>query len=186
MAGPAESQAVEGPRVGFSRSVPPGLTAVTAVALAAAALVDLDLTGRAFVAAAFCAVLAVLAAIDLERRIIPNRIVLPAAAGVLLGNIAAEPDRAAEWAIAAGAAGAGALLLALLTRGGVGMGDVKLCLLLGAGLGFDVLGALFVGVVAGAVAALVVLFRHGLQARKAAIPYGPFLALGGILAVFLS
>ncbi len=186
MAASAQPPAVEEPRVGFSRSVPPGLTAVSAVGLAAGALVELDLAGRAFVAAAFCAVLAVLAAIDLERRLIPNRIVLPAAALVLLGNIAAEPDRAAEWAIAAGAAGGGALLLALLTRGGVGMGDVKLCLLLGAGLGFDVLAALFIGVLAGALAALVVLVRHGLQARKAAIPYGPFLALGGILVVFLS
>ena len=107
-------------------------------------------------------------------------------ATLLDGSLAVEPDRTKEWVIAAFAAGAAALVVALATRGGLGMGDVKLCFLLGAGLGWDVLGALVIGVVAGAVAALAVLARHGLDARKTTIPYGPFLALGGILALFVN
>jgi leader peptidase (prepilin peptidase) / N-methyltransferase len=166
--------------------IPPGIVAVLAIGLAAASLIHFDLTGRAFVAAGFCVVLTVLAAIDLERRIIPNSIVVPAGIAVLIADIAVEPDRAREWVIAACAAGAGAFAVALAARGGFGMGDVKLCFLLGAGLGWAVLGALVIGVFAGAVAALAILARHGLGARKTTIPYGPFLAFGAILTLFLS
>jgi prepilin signal peptidase PulO-like enzyme (type II secretory pathway) len=166
--------------------IPPGIVAVVAIGLAAGSLIHFDLAGRAFVAAGFCIVLTVLAAIDLERRIIPNRIVVPAGIAVLIADIAVEPDRAREWVIAACAAGGGAFVVAVAARGGFGMGDVKLCFLLGAGLGWGVLGALVIGVFAGAVAALAVLARHGLEARKTTIPYGPFLAFGAILMLFLS
>ena len=84
-----------------SISAAPGVVAVAAIAVAAAALVKFDLSGRALVAAFFAAVLVVLAAIDLERRIIPNRIVVQAGVIVLLGDIVAVPDRAKEWAFAA-------------------------------------------------------------------------------------
>jgi leader peptidase (prepilin peptidase)/N-methyltransferase len=163
--------------------IPPGLVAVAAIGAAAAALIHFDLGGRAFVAAAFAAALVVLAAIDVERRIIPNRIVLPVAAIVLAGDIAAEPKQTREWIIAALAAGAGALVLALATRGGIGMGDVKLCLLLGAGLGWHVVDGLLVGMLAMFAGALVVLVRHGLEGRKETMPMGPFLALGALVAL---
>jgi leader peptidase (prepilin peptidase)/N-methyltransferase len=182
--GKVQQQAAEAPAC--PRSLPPGLVAVVAIGLAAAALIKLDLSGRAFVAAGFCAVLAVLAAIDLERRVIPNRIVLPATVAVLLGNLAAEPGRAAEWAIACAAAGLVALSVALLARGGLGMGDAKLCFLLGAGLGWAVVSGLLIGVFAGAVAAGLLLLRHGRAARGMLLPYGPFLALGGVAALLLS
>jgi leader peptidase (prepilin peptidase)/N-methyltransferase len=174
------------PDTAWTLAVPPGIVAVVAIGLAAGCLVKFDLSGRAFVAAGFAAVLTVLAAIDLERQIIPNRIVVPAGLVVLIGDIAVEPDRAKEWAIAAFATAFVAFVVALATRGGFGMGDVKLCFLLGAGLGWAVLGALVIGVVAGAVAALSVLATRGLNARGTRIPYGPFLALGAIVVLFLS
>jgi leader peptidase (prepilin peptidase)/N-methyltransferase len=166
--------------------VPPGLTAICAVAAAAGALIKFDLSGRSFVAGLFCAVLVILTAIDLERRIIPNRIVVPAGLVVLLGDIAAEPHRAKEWAIAALATTCGALAVSLGTRGGVGMGDVKLAFLLGAGLGWHVLGGLVLAMLATFVVAVAILARRGLGARKETIPFGPFLALGAMLALFLS
>jgi leader peptidase (prepilin peptidase)/N-methyltransferase len=131
-------------------------------------------------------VLVVLAAIDLERRIIPNRIVLPATGLILATQIALSPDGAFEWVAAAVGAALFLLLPLLIYPSGMGMGDVKLALLLGAGLGWAVVPALFVGLMAAFVAAVVVLVRGGLAARKTALPFGPFLALGGLVALFFS
>jgi leader peptidase (prepilin peptidase) / N-methyltransferase len=169
-----------------SVAIPPGVVAVTAIATAAAALIEFDLSARAFVAAFFAAALVVLAAIDLERRIIPNRIVVPAGVMVLLGDIAAEPDRWKEWTTAALGSMLVAFVIAVTTRGGVGMGDVKLAFLLGAGLGWAVLGATVVAMLATFVVAVVILARRGLKARKETIPFGPFLVLGALVALFLS
>ena len=167
--------------------VPPGLVAVTAIFLATAAAIQLDLSAEGFVAASFSAVLTVLAAIDLEHRVIPNRIVLPAAGLVLLANVVLHfGSDAWEYVIAATAAFVGAVIVSLATRGGVGMGDAKLCFLLGAGLGWSVLGALFVGSLTAAAVGLVIIARHGMTARKQTIPFGPFLALGGVVVVFFS
>lgn len=169
----------------YSWRIPPGLVAAVAILLGAGALIRLDLAAEAFVAAVFCAVLVVLAAIDLERHVIPNVIVLPAAGVVLAGNIAADIGDAWQYVIAAGLAFLGGALASLATRGGIGMGDAKLCLLLGAGLGWTVLGALLVGSLAAAAVGIVILLRHGSAARKRMIPFGPFLAFGGTLVLFL-
>lgn len=180
---PAETDA---PVRGVGQAVPRGIVATVAIGLAAAALVKFDVSGRAFVAAFFCIVLTVLAAIDIETRLIPNRFVLPSAAIVLAGNVIAEPDRADEWLIAAAAAGLVGFAVAVATRGGVGMGDAKLCILLGGGLGYAVLGGLVIGTLAGGAAAVVLILRHGAAARGMSLAYGPFLALGGVVALFLS
>jgi leader peptidase (prepilin peptidase)/N-methyltransferase len=172
--------------IASSVPIPPGLVAVTAIAAAAGALIKFDLSGRSFVAGLFCAALVILSAIDLERRIIPNRIVVPAGLVILLGDIAVEPHRAKEWVIAAFATMFGALAVSLATRGGIGMGDVKLAFLLGAGLGWHVLGSLVLAMLATFVVALAILARSGLAARKDTIPFGPFLAFGAVLALFLS
>jgi leader peptidase (prepilin peptidase)/N-methyltransferase len=167
--------------------VPPGLVAVVAIFLATAALIHLDLSAEAFIAAGFCAVLTVLAAIDLERRIIPNRIVLPAGGLVLLANVIVHfGSDAWEYLIAATVGLLVAAAASLVTRGGVGMGDAKLCFLLGAGLGWSVLAALFVGSLGAAIASIVIIARHGMTARKQTIPFGPFLALGGVVVVFFA
>src|SRR5438046_1939151 len=101
---------------------------------------------RALVAAAFCAALVVVTATDLEHRIIPNWVVGPASAVVLLGQTIDRPSP--EWAIAALGASTFLLVAALAYPGGMGMGDVKLAFLMGAALGRSVAAALMIGMVA--------------------------------------
>jgi leader peptidase (prepilin peptidase) / N-methyltransferase len=159
----------------------PGVELVTALLIAGCVLA-FGLTAEAAIAAFFCAVLVAVSAIDLEHRIIPNRIVLPATVVVLVANTAR--DLSPEWAIAA-LAGSGFLLAAALVYpAGMGMGDVKLALLMGAALGRTVSAALMVGMLAAMVPSLVLFAKHGSKARKMGIPFGPFLAIGSVVALF--
>jgi prepilin signal peptidase PulO-like enzyme (type II secretory pathway) len=137
---------------------------------------------EALVAAFFCLALVTVAATDLEHRIIPNRIVLPAAALVLVAQTAVHPSP--EWAIAAFGASAFLLAAALAYPAGMGMGDVKLALLLGAMLGRTIPAALFLGMVAAMVPGIVLLARHGSAGRKMGVPLAPFLGLGALVALF--
>jgi leader peptidase (prepilin peptidase)/N-methyltransferase len=130
-------------------------------------------------------VVLVLAAIDLEHRIIPNRIVIPATAVMLAAQIALNPGHALEYIGAALGAALFFLVPLLIYPSGLGMGDVKLALFLGAGLGWAVVPALVLGLLAIFVAAVVVLARGGLAARKTALPFAPFLAFGALFALFL-
>jgi leader peptidase (prepilin peptidase)/N-methyltransferase len=159
----------------------PLVTAAT-VALGAAAGAVYGSTLEAAIAAFFCFVLVVVTRTDLEHRLIPNRIVIPGTVAVLVLRTLDEPSPA--WAVAALAAGAVLLVAALVYPPGLGMGDVKLAAFLGAGLGAAVAVALFVGFLAALVPALVLVVRHGRAARKKGIPLGPFLALGGVVALF--
>ncbi len=159
----------------------PAVELVTALLLAGCVLA-FGLTARAAIAAFFCAVLVAVSVIDLEHRIIPNRIVLPATVVVLVANSAR--DLSPEWALAA-LAGSGFLFAAAIAYpAGMGMGDVKLALLMGAALGRTVSVALMVGMVAALVPSVVLLARHGAKARKMGIPFGPFLAIGSVVALF--
>jgi leader peptidase (prepilin peptidase)/N-methyltransferase len=161
----------------------PAVELATAL-LVAASFLRFGLSGRAFIAAFFCAVLVVLSAIDAERRILPDVIVLPAWALVLGAQIVLEPGRTVEWV--AGSLGASLFLFLALVAypKGMGMGDVKLALLLGAALGKSVSVGLMVGMLAALVYSTVLFARHGLAARKMAIPFGPFLAFGALVALF--
>jgi prepilin signal peptidase PulO-like enzyme (type II secretory pathway) len=141
------------------------------------------ISGRGLVASLFCAVLLVIAASDLERRIIPNVVVVPAGIFILLANMVVAPDRWAELLIAAAGTATAFLVVALVYRGALGMGDVKLAFLLGAGLGSHVVPALLVGLLAAAAVGVFLIMRGGLSARKETIPLGPFLALGAIVAL---
>lgn len=158
-----------------------------AVELVAGLLIALSflvfgLSADAFVAAFFCAVLVTISATDLGHRIVPNVIVLPAAAIVLAAQTVLHPG--VEWALAAFGAALFLFLAALVYPKGMGMGDVKLALLLGAMLGRTVPVGLMVGMIAALVPAIVLLARHGAAARKMAIPFAPFLSLGGVVALF--
>jgi leader peptidase (prepilin peptidase)/N-methyltransferase len=155
--------------------------AVTALLLAACVLV-FGLTADAAVAAFFCAVLVAISATDIERRIIPNRIVLPAAVVVLVANTMLHPS--VEWVLAGFGAALFLFLAVLAYPGGMGMGDVKLALLLGVALGATVPVAMMVGLVSALVPSVVLFSRHGSAARKMRIPFGPFLAFGGVVALF--
>jgi leader peptidase (prepilin peptidase)/N-methyltransferase len=159
----------------------PAVELSTAV-LTSACILKFGVSWEALVAAFFCASLVAVSATDIERRVIPNVIVLPAAAIVVAANTLIHPS--VEWV----AAGLGAALFlfvaALAYPGGMGMGDVKLALLLGVALGRTVPVGLMAGMLSAIVPSAVLLARHGAAARKMAIPFGPFLALGGIVALF--
>jgi leader peptidase (prepilin peptidase)/N-methyltransferase len=137
---------------------------------------------EALVAVVFCAALVAISAADFEHLIVPNVIVLPAAAVVLAAQTALHPTF--EWAIYALALAAFLLLAALLYPGGMGVGDVKLALLLGAMLGRTVAVAFAVAALSALVPSIWLIARHGGKARKMKIPFAPFLALGGVVALF--
>jgi prepilin signal peptidase PulO-like enzyme (type II secretory pathway) len=139
---------------------------------------------RALVGAFAGTVLVVLSVIDVEQGLIPNRIVLPAFALVLVYQLAVFPDRAAEWTLAAVLAAFVLVLPRLFQRAWIGMGDVKLALLVGALLGWGVLGAVLLGFLCTFPIAVVMLMRDGVAARKASMPLGPFLSLGALLVLF--
>lgn len=137
----------------------------------------------------FLAVLVVVSEIDLEFAVIPNVIVLPAAAIGLAAMIAIAPGRWYEWLGASLGAAAFLLVIALIyerIRGmsGLGMGDVKLALCMGTYLGWSVIPALFIGFVLGAVVGVALVARRKGD-LKTAMPFGPFLAFGGVVGLFV-
>ena len=122
--------------------------------------------------------------IDLDKRIIPNKIVAPAAVAAVAIGLALKPSFVPEQLIAGAAAGGFLFVFALAYPAGMGMGDVKLAAVLGLFLGRAVAPALLIGVAAAMVVGIVVMARVGVEkGRKTAIPFGPFLALGGIVGV---
>jgi len=150
--------------------------------LVAASFWRFGLHAEALVASFFCLALVTVSATDLEHRIIPNRIVLPAAVVVLVAQTLVHPSP--EWAIAAFGASGFLLAAALIYPAGMGMGDVKLALLLGAMLGRTVPVALFVGMAAALVPGVYFLAKHGSKGRKMGVPLAPFLGLGAVVALF--
>jgi leader peptidase (prepilin peptidase)/N-methyltransferase len=150
--------------------------------LAAACVAVFGVTAEALVDVLGCAVLVVVTVTDLERRIVPNRIVLPALAAALVVQTIRDPS--VEWVVAALAAGGFFLVLALVYPAGLGMGDVKLAAFLGAWLGWDVFVGLFVGTLLGMLPALVVLLRRGAAGRRTTLPYVPALAAGAVIGLF--
>jgi leader peptidase (prepilin peptidase)/N-methyltransferase len=124
--------------------------------------------------------------IDLEQRLIPNRITLPAAIGAILAGALLDPGFVPEQLIAGAAAGGFFLLAALAYPRGMGMGDVKLAGVLGLYLGRAVAPGIFIALIAGVLVGVVVIARKGAQeGRKTAVPFGPFLALGGLVSFFV-
>lgn len=140
---------------------------------------------EAFIAAFAAGALAVLAAIDIEHRVLPNRILFPVTAVVLVAQIAVFPDRTVEWLLAGLAAAAFLALPLIVRRDAMGMGDIKLALLLGAVVGWKVFGAIVLGCIAMLPVALFMLVRDG-SIKGATLPFGPFLAFGTLLILFAS
>ena len=160
-----------------------GTAALASIGVTAVCLMRVEPSAAGVVQAMAVGLLVWLAAIDLEFRLVPNRIVLPASAAVLVATAAVEPALAAEHAIAA--AGAGALLLfaAFLRPGALGLGDVKLTVLVGAIVGSSVLTALLIAFGAVGVVGLALVARSGRSALRAKLPLVPFLALGTVVAL---
>jgi leader peptidase (prepilin peptidase)/N-methyltransferase len=180
--GPAPVYAVRRPKASPAQRVAP-----VALALAFAGLA---FNGHRSVAgvliAGFAAVvLVVLAAIDIERRTIPNRIVVPAAAAVLVGRIVEYPHGWAEFVLASLGAAVLLFLPSVFNRAAIGMGDVKLGLLLGAALGWTALDAILIALLFAAPVSATILIRGRRAARRATIPLAPFFAVGALVAVLI-
>jgi leader peptidase (prepilin peptidase)/N-methyltransferase len=125
------------------------------------------------------------ALIDLEYRIIPNKLTGAGALLALALGTALDPAGESTRLIAGAAAGGFLLAAALAYPGGMGMGDVKLAGVMGLFLGAAVAPAILIALVSGVLVGAVIVARKGArQGRKTAVPFGPFLALGGIVAVF--
>lgn len=135
-------------------------------------------------ALALISVLLPLAAIDLEHRLLPNVIVLPATLAGLGLAAFANPDGWWPYPVSAIAVGGGLFALALVYPGGMGMGDVKMGAMLGAFLGPYAAIAVFLGACLGTLAglALMVFWKVG---RRYPIPFGVFMAVGGVLSLFV-
>jgi leader peptidase (prepilin peptidase) / N-methyltransferase len=150
--------------------------------LLAGCVLAFGLTIRTAAAGIACAAFVVVTATDLERRIVPNRVVLPAAVAVLALDTVWHLSP--EWALGALGASGFLFLAALAYPGGMGMGDVKLALLIGALLGRATPVGLLLGLLFALVPSLVLIARHGVGARRLAIPLAPFLAAGAVVALF--
>ena len=154
--------------------------------LALVTLVHLGVNPHGVIGAGFAATLVVLAAIDLRLGLLPNKIVLPAAAAVLVLQITFYPGDALEWVLASLGAAAFLMLPSLINTSGIGMGDVKLALLMGAMLGGGVIAALLLAFLSLWPIAIYLFAKHGWAARKQALPLGPSLAFGSIVVLLLA
>jgi leader peptidase (prepilin peptidase)/N-methyltransferase len=155
----------------------------TGVLFAATVLVLWGDGGEIAIGLVFVAALVAITLTDLERRIIPNRILAAAAIIGAVLIVATDPSSIPERAISAAAAGGALFLVALAYPRGMGLGDVKLAAMMGMFLGRNVAPAILVALLAGSVVGLAIIAREGSEARKRAIPFGPFLALGGIVGL---
>jgi leader peptidase (prepilin peptidase)/N-methyltransferase len=158
-------------------------------ALTAALCVGAVLTHHSAAGIALSIVLILLivpaALIDLEHRIIPNRITALGALLALVIGLALDPAGEPERLIAAAGAGGFLLLAVLAYPGGMGLGDVKLAGMMGLFLGAAVAPALLIALLAGVALGVGVIACKGARVgRKTAVPFGPFLALGAVVAVF--
>ena len=162
------------------------LTEAATGALFAAVVLARGSTSAVWLDLCFVAALVAITRIDLEHRIIPNRILAPLALIAVGLTALLSPAELPARLIAAAAAGGVLLLAALAYPGGMGMGDVKLAAVMGLVLGRAAAPALLVAVVAGCLAGIVVIMRRGVaDGRRTAIPFGPFLALGSIVGLFV-
>jgi len=160
------------------------LTELSLAALyAATVLVLWDEPWEVALGLVFVTALAAVTLTDLERRVIPNRILLVAAVLAVAIVAIGDPSSLPQRAIAAAGAGGLLFLAALAYPRGMGLGDVKLAATMGLFLGRNVAPALFVALLAGSLVGLAMIARHGAAARKRAIPFGPFLALGGVVGL---
>jgi leader peptidase (prepilin peptidase)/N-methyltransferase len=157
------------------------LTEVTLAALYAAVAIRFhDDVGELVLGLVFVSMLVAITLTDLERRIIPNKVLLVSSVIGLAIVAVADPSSIPERAAAAAGAGGVLFIAALAYPGGMGLGDVKLAAAMGLFLGVEVIPAMVIALLAGSLVGVVLMIRHGAAARKKAIPFGPFLALGGV------
>jgi leader peptidase (prepilin peptidase) / N-methyltransferase len=177
------------PRRPLREVLPRGARAVAVVAVSAALVVagfaHFGATSWALIGLVLCPVMVLLTAIDLEHRVLPNVIVVPAALAVLAIVAVSDPHALVTHLAAGVALGGFFFASAMFFPGSIGMGDVKLGLLIGLALGSQTFPAVEIALLCVLVVALWIVFTQGAVARKKAIAFGPFLALGAILGFFL-
>lgn len=161
---------------------PPAMEIVGAV-LGAAAGWRIGLVGPLVPALLLIALLIPITFIDIEHRVIPDRLVFPGTAIALVAWAIVDPSRLKEHVLAGVIACAVFLLMAIVYPAGMGLGDVKLALMLGAFLGTAVAPGLFTGFVLSAVPSMVILLKYGRKGGKVGIPFGPFMAAGGYVGL---
>jgi leader peptidase (prepilin peptidase)/N-methyltransferase len=155
--------------------------AVVAIALAVVCAVVLDPASAAVVGALGCALLVAVSVVDLESRRVPNRIVVPGLVAALVARTALDPSP--RWIGGAAVAGGALLALALAYPAGLGMGDVQLAAFLGGWLAWHGMLAIVLGSFAAFIPAAGIIAVRGRAARKVGLPFAPFLALGGVIAL---
>ncbi len=131
----------------------------------------------------FVSALVAVSLTDLELKIIPNKILLVATVLGLVIVVLGDFDSLPERVLAAAAAGGLLFAAALAYPQGMGLGDVKLAAMMGFFLGGAVAPALLVALLAGSLVGLVIIAREGAAARRRGIPFGPFLAFGGVVGL---
>jgi leader peptidase (prepilin peptidase)/N-methyltransferase len=160
----------------------PAVELVTAIAFGAVALAR-GFDSGLLVELPFTAMLIAVAGIDLEHRIVPNKILLPLAVWGIAATAAVRPDALPESLIAGAAAFTALLLTALAYPAGMGMGDVKLAGVMGIYLGLSVIPALLFAFFAGSVVGIALMVRYGAAARKRGVPFAPFMAAGALVGL---
>jgi len=160
----------------------PAVELITALVFAAVVLVR-GFDDNLIIELPFVAALIALAGIDLDHKLLPNKIVYPLAVWGIVAVLIADRSDTVEHLVA----GAGAFLFllaaALAYPSGMGMGDVKLSGVMGIYLGVSVIPALLIAFLTGSVVGIAIIAREGAEARKKAVPFGIFLAIGGIVGV---
>jgi len=161
------------------------LVEATTAALAVAVVLTRHSAAEIALGLVLVGVLVPIALIDLDHRIIPNKITLPAAVAAVVIGAALNLNGVPEQLIAGAGAGGFLLFFVLAYPRGMGMGDVKLAAVLGLFLGRSVAVGMLAGVLLGTVVGAAVMARVGVEkGRKTAVPFGPFLAIGGLVALF--
>jgi len=162
----------------------PLVEALTAALAAAVVLARAGSAHDVLLGLVLLALLVPIALIDLDHRVIPNRLTAFGAVAALAIGVATDLDGVPQQLVAGAAAGGFLLVAALARPGGMGMGDVKLAAMLGLFLGREVAVALLVALLAGTLVGVAIMARAGVrEGRRTAIPFGPFLALGGVVAL---
>ena len=160
----------------------PAVELLTAVCFIAVVLAQ-GISGDLIALIPFTAVLIAVTFIDLEHKIVPNKIMGPAAIYGLVTAVAFRTDMLPELLIAGAGAFVFFLVAALIHPKGMGMGDVKLAGVMGLYLGKLVIPALFIAFLVGAVVGVVLVMRHGMRSRKVGVPFAPFMALGAFVSM---
>jgi leader peptidase (prepilin peptidase)/N-methyltransferase len=156
---------------------------IVGLCFAGTALVYWDDPAEMAIGFVFVTMLAAITLTDLEQRIIPNKILIAGSILCLAIAVPTDPGGLVERAIAAAAAGGVMFAVVLAYPKGMGLGDVKLMAAMGLFLGSAVAPAILAALLVGTAVGLAMIARHGSEARKMAIPFGPFLAIGGIVGL---